>query len=487
MREQAGQRTAPRPTGRVSRAAGFACGAAFLLASAGLTGQAGAETTTATQAAPTSPTPASVVLPLLPVDSSTPSPLAPRERALMVDDLTDPALGPGVAALVADAQSPQLARATTAPRMPASTMKLLTATAALQLLGPSARIATSVVSASSGGTGVGTTSRRPERLVLVGGGDATLQTRDLPGSAVDPAYWRPATLTDLARRTAAALADRHVRWVSLGYDDALFTGPSVAPSWESDYVTTGVVAPVTALMTDEGLVDPASASFDRVADPAHEAADRFADLLQARGIKVAASVSSVPRSFDASARSELASVQSPPMTWLVERMLTDSDNQLAEALARLVAAADHRPASFRGAGAALRQVASEVAGAPATRAIRVDDGSGLSRADRLTATLLAALVRHAVDDASARPLLPSLPVAAFTGTLADRYRTVATRAGAGVVRAKTGTLTGVDTEAGIVVDGSGALRVFAFMADATNGDVDASRNALDAAASRLVP
>jgi D-alanyl-D-alanine carboxypeptidase/D-alanyl-D-alanine-endopeptidase (penicillin-binding protein 4) len=56
-----------------------------------------------------------------------------------------------------------------------------------------------------------------------------------------------------------------------------------------------------------------------------------------------------------------------------------------------------------------------------------------------------------------------------------------------VVRAKTGTLTGVDTEAGIVVDGSGALRLFAFLADATTGDVEASRDALDAAASRLVP
>jgi D-alanyl-D-alanine carboxypeptidase/D-alanyl-D-alanine-endopeptidase (penicillin-binding protein 4) len=71
-------------------------------------------------------------------------------------------------------------------------------------------------------------------------------------------------------------------------------------------------------------------------------------------------------------------------------------------------------------------------------------------------------------------------VAGFTGTLATRY----TDGAAGVVRAKTGTLTGVNTLAGTVVDRDGRLLAFAFLASDTT-DAQAAQSALDRTATAL--
>jgi D-alanyl-D-alanine carboxypeptidase/D-alanyl-D-alanine-endopeptidase (penicillin-binding protein 4) len=94
------------------------------------------------------------------------------------------------------------------------------------------------------------------------------------------------------------------------------------------------------------------------------------------------------------------------------------------------------------------------------------DASGLSRLDRVTAAALVGVLRIATSgDARLAPLTAGLPVAGFTGTLADRYEHAGSRAGAGVVRAKTGTLAGVNALAGEVVDADGRLLLFAFVAD----------------------
>ena len=242
--------------------------------------------------------------------------------------------------------------------------------------------------------------------------------------------------------------------MTLSYDTSLYEGPVVHPIWAVDHTN---LAPVTALMADEGRLDDSSSGVaNRSEDPAADAARKFADLLKERGIET-----TVPGPSKATARAKaLAAVESPPMSALVERMLTNSDNDIAEALARQTALASDEPASFKGGGTATRKQLKKL-GLP-VKGAKFADGSGLDRADKLTADLLTALLAKAADPArpELRAALTGLPVAGFTGTLRTRY---ANQPGTGLVRAKTGTLTGVHTLAGTVVDADGRLLGFAFL------------------------
>ena len=126
---------------------------------------------------------------------------------------------------------------------PASTTKLLTAVAALHVLGPDHRFTTRAVLEGQG---------EQRRVVLVGGGDPYLLSK--PDRRRDePAYPARADLRTLARqRPPRARRPGRSGRAALGYDDSLFTGPEVNPHWEPSYVPDGVVAPITALWVDEG-------------------------------------------------------------------------------------------------------------------------------------------------------------------------------------------------------------------------------------------
>jgi len=174
-------------------------------------------------------------------------------------------------------------------------------------------------------------------------------------------------------------------------------------------------------------------------------------------------------------------VRSAPLSTLVEQMLHASDNVIAECLARQVALAEHQPASFTGAAAAVRAVLVRLGVDPGPGMV---DGSGLAASDRVAAAVLARVLRLAAATARLRYLISGLPVAAWSGTLAGRFESAASRAAAGVVRAKTGTLTGVSALAGLVHDRSGRLVAFAFVADRA-GPTAAAEAALDALAARL--
>ncbi|MFJ8176955.1 D-alanyl-D-alanine carboxypeptidase/D-alanyl-D-alanine-endopeptidase [Streptomyces sp. NPDC094469] len=336
---------------------------------------------------------------------------------------------------------------------PASTTKIATAVSALSALGPDHRITTRV--ALEPGT---------REAVLIGGGDPTLTARAKADG------W--ASLRTLAARTATSLTARGIRQVTLSYDTTLYSGPDLHPIGVNDNL-----ARVSPLMADEGRTDGSfSGPVARVSDPAADAARKFAGFLTAAGIKTSA-----PGTSKASGRAEtLATVTSPPLSAIVERMLTNSDNDIAEALARQTALAGGGPASFAGGADAIRARLSAL-GLPMTGA-SFHDGSGLDRDDRLTANLLTALLVKAADAdrPGLRPVLTGLPVAGFTGTLSTRY----TDGAAGVVRAKTGTLTGVNTLAGTVVDKDGRLLAFAFLAADTTSPLDA-QEALDRTATAL--
>ncbi|MFF6997835.1 D-alanyl-D-alanine carboxypeptidase/D-alanyl-D-alanine-endopeptidase [Streptomyces sp. NPDC008313] len=354
--------------------------------------------------------------------------------------LDDPALGVRRTGVVVDVATGErlYGRNVGDALIPASTTKIATAVAALSTAGPDHRITTRVV--LEPGT---------EEVVLVGGGDPTLTAR-----AKADGY---ASLRELADDTARALKKRHLGKVTLSYDTSLYTGPAQHPIGVN-----GNLAPVTALMADEGrLDDSGKGPAPRAADPAQDAARTFADLLHDRGVETGA-----PGVSRAGERAKpLASVSSPPLSALVERMLTNSDNDIAEAMARQAALASGGPASFEGGALAIRSALKKLR-LPVEGAVFAD-GSGLNRDDRLTAGLLTALLAEAGDPrhAELRPVLTGLPVAGFSGTLSHRYTDDVL--GTGVVRAKTGTLTGVNTLAGTVVDADGRLLAFAFLTSDT--------------------
>ncbi|MDF9813923.1 D-alanyl-D-alanine carboxypeptidase/D-alanyl-D-alanine-endopeptidase [Streptomyces sp. SPB162] len=378
----------------------------------------------------------------------------PTQQALaarLAPLLRDPALGPLRTGAVIDAATGKLLFGSGAgtPSVPASTIKIATAAAALSVLGPDHRISTTVLAAGEHST------------VLVGGGDPTLTA---------------AALRTLADDTARALAARGTTATSLGYDLSLYSGSVLHPIGRNENI-----APVTPLMTDEGRVDKSDhGPADRSPDPAADTATAFAKLLRARGIEV---TGTPVRTSAAASGSQLAVARSAPLSALVERMLTNSDNDIAEALARQTAIAAHLPASFGGAQQAVTAALDRLGLPPA--GAKFTDGSGLSRADALSAQQLARLLALAASPhhPQLRPILTGLPVAGFSGTLSDRFRG-GPASGAGLIRAKTGTLTGVNAITGTVVTADGRLLTFAFLAQGTTS-ATAAQSALDRLASAL--
>ena len=351
----------------------------------------------------------------------------------------DPALGT-IAGLVVDAETgTQLfTRHAGRPMAPASTVKLLTAVAALSQLSAEEPLETGIV-------------RTGKTLYLVGGGDVTLAAKSRPG------YPRVASLADLAAKTAAAVSS--IGQLRLRYDASAWSGPVIAKGWSPGYLSAGNVSRLSPLEVDEGRLAK-GATAPRAVDPARQAVLDFQKALLDRGLQVRGQVR--PAQAPASGLG-IAAVESPPIPALVARMLTDSDNDLAEALGRLLAVRAGQPPTFSGAAAAVTAAVRNL-GVPMS-GVHLYDASGLSRDDRVTPQALVAVLRLATSgNAAMAPLSAGLPVAGFTGTLADRFRGKTTSPAAGVVRAKTGTLAGVSALAGQVVDADGRLLLFAFLA-----------------------
>jgi D-alanyl-D-alanine carboxypeptidase/D-alanyl-D-alanine-endopeptidase (penicillin-binding protein 4) len=384
-------------------------------------------------------------------------PTASGLRSALAASLSTAALGPDVSALVADPVTGRvlLSEQGSQSSTPASTEKLVTSLAALAVLGGGARFSTRVVHGAT-----------PDRVILVGGGDPTLAVNAFPASD----YPKPATLAALAAATARALKAQHRTTVSLGYDTSLFTGPPLAPGWPDNYVSTGNVTPIVSLEVDQGRLGLAGAPEDsddpynlrpRSTDPAAVAASAFTALLTADGI----GISGTPVTQTAPPRAPaIASVSSPPLSAIVEQMLQESNNVVAEDLARQVAVATGQPASFSGAAAA---VTAELRRLGVTGGLSMVDGSGLSPQDAIAPATLVKVVELAMARPGLRALLAGLPVAGFSGTLHAGQSVFSAIGGAalGTVRAKTGNLDTVTTLAGLVSDQGGTTLVFAFMAD----------------------
>lgn len=416
--------------------------------------------------APASSTAAPAPPVLKPATDEGVAPTAAGVRRALAAALKDPTLGTHHGVYVYDIERRKTLTNTAGTFVPASTMKLLTTTAALATLGPDHQFTTKVVGSGSS-------------IVLVGGGDPYLVSRKpATGAHPDPV---PATLPDLASATAKALRAKGVRTVSLGYDASLFSGPAVNQNWLPKYLSEGIVSPTSALWVDEGRKVPGMAA--RWPDPARAAANAFAARLKAAGIKVTGTTKPVRAQPGAPV---VAQVRSPRLAEIVEHINLVSDNDGAEVLLRQVGIATHTGSTY-GAGltglrTTLASLGIDLSGA------RILDGSGLSRNNGVPLRLLGSvLVLAASDDhPGLRAVITGLPVAGFTGSLADRFTAAGSIAGSGYIRAKTGTLTSVHSLAGVVRDRTGTLLVFAAATDsAPPNKALAARTALDRVAGAI--
>jgi D-alanyl-D-alanine carboxypeptidase/D-alanyl-D-alanine-endopeptidase (penicillin-binding protein 4) len=381
--------------------------------------------------------------------------------------LKDRALGGHINAAIIDATTGDrlLDQNSGTAALPASTLKLLTAEAVLKARGPAYRIPTRVVAGA-----------QPGEVVLIGGGDPTL------GGGERRTYPDGARLDQLATQVKQALGGTAPTRVVV--DASLFGPPALGPGWDSDIVPSGNAPPITALMIDGGRAAAASAhgTSPRVTEPDLTAGQAFAGAL---GLPAAA----VSRGTAPAGAAQLGLIESPPMERLVELMLVESDNVIAECLARQVALVRGQPGTFAGGAAAMQAVLGEL-GLPVDGLV-LSDASGLSRQNRVSPALLAGALLLATkpDHPELRALFSGMPVGGYSGTLRDRYRKPASGgAGAGQVRAKTGSLSGLNSIAGVVVDADGRLLVFAVIADQSpvlGGVPSPSQEALDRVAAAL--
>ena len=338
--------------------------------------------------------------------------------------------------------------------VPASTTKILTALAAIDILGADKTFTTKVVSAKKG------------RITLLAGGDPYLVSY----RSTVPA--RKANLEDLAAATAKALKKSGVKKVTLTFDAPLFSGASYSSSWKQSW--SSYTARIMSLTVNAGM----SGSY-AYTNPASSTAKLFAKKLAARGIKVTyAGSTSV-----AKGAKTIASVTSARLGTLVRRMLRYSDNVAAEMFARHIARATGRTPSFAGGSATITAWLKE-RGLWAS-GMAIDGGSGLSSSTKVRPSVLAKAVGFALDDARYVDVVAGLPVAGVNGTLKRRFNDPSEKAGRTVVHAKTGSLKKVNALAGYTTSRDGEVLTFAFLTTQDGKHSTAAGNWLDRSATVL--
>jgi D-alanyl-D-alanine carboxypeptidase/D-alanyl-D-alanine-endopeptidase (penicillin-binding protein 4) len=383
---------------------------------------------------------------------------------------------------------------------PASSLKLLTGSAALATLGHDARFDTTAVLDG-------------HEVWLTGGGDVLLGD----GESKDDEVNGHAGLGTLAEETVAALKKQGITGqVKVGLDSSLFPGPGLNSNWASDLVTTNNITEVQtpAMYAGRANSDHHSAV---VRNPASEARSTFLSRLQE-----AASTSGLDVDFvqgetwagasddaadsdssatdgpsnpakDAAASGDAASeapsgkviakVSSSTVIQQLEYMENNSDNYLAEVYGRLVATKSGGKGTISGATSAVTNAVKKL-GVDVT-GLDMRDTSGLAATNQVSPATLAQLlaVTQTSSNADLRDLAPLLPVSGVSGTLSGRLTGTEAK---GLVRAKTGTLADVISLSGFVTTKDGRLLSFSVMSSGVEGAQSDARAATDAVAEALL-
>ncbi|GAB3214124.1 D-alanyl-D-alanine carboxypeptidase/D-alanyl-D-alanine endopeptidase [Marinactinospora thermotolerans] len=418
------------------------------------------------------------------------------------------------------------AHAARSPLVPASTTKLLTAAAALEVLGPDHRFTTTVEAGTAPSRGV-----VKGDLYLVGTGDPTLTpaaydelaadiaaagvhevTGDLVADdtrfddqrlvddweADDEPYYYAAQISAL---TVAANEDYDTGVTEVtvrpgpaeGAPVAVDVGPATGYLDVDSDARTGAAgspdtlevtrAPGTNTLTVTGSLPADGAAFSglrTVHEPTDYAAHVFAQALADHGVEVHGTIT---RGTAPAATAELARRESMELADLLVPFMKLSNNGHAEILVKAIG---HEAAGEGSWAAGLAEVEAAAAGIGVKpRGLHLNDGSGLSRSNRMTAAFVVELLAQARDEPWFDVWRASLPVAGHPdrmtgGTLAGRMRGTAAE---GNVRAKTGTLTGVSALSGYVTAANGEELAFAVVNNGYPGA--APRGVQDAIAVRL--
>lgn len=351
------------------------------------------------------------------------------------------------------AATPVAAYRADTPRIPASTLKLATSAAALIQFGPDHRFTTRLLA--------GPTTRRDGRTLrgavyLKGAGDPLLATR---GYATD---WLPAGATALSD-LALPLRRRGVRLVRgpIVADETLFDSRRLGPGWPAYY--SAYSSPLSAVAVNQDYAGNGRASY--VSDPPLAAARRVRAALKGVGV---AHVGLLRSGRAPGGSRVLATAVSPPLSAIVRTMNLASDNFVAETLTKGVGAAEGGAGtSTAGTARTGDLLAARGMLGPGDRLV---DGSGLSRANRLSARSLVGILAAADADPTWGAALTASLAHGGEGTLIRRFTTgVATKR----VRAKTGYLNEVSSMAGRVVSRRGQRYAFAVIANTP--DIAAAR------------
>lgn len=162
---------------------------------------------------------------------------------------------------------------------------------------------------------------------------------------------------------------------------------------------------------------------------------------------------------DSQAGQVITTHRSAPLPVLLKVMLEDSDNLIADNLAKTLGQRFFdQPGSFRNGTEAIKQIITEHTGIDLSRAV-LADGSGLSRDNRIMASDMMKVVTYIYQHNASLNLLADLPVSGQTGTL--RYRqSIRHQPLQNQLVAKSGSLYGTFNLAGVMTTKSGKPLLF---------------------------
>lgn len=391
------------------------------------------------------------------INDQAPLPDSTTVQALAQALRDDPRTGVSTNVLVVDLATGQTIASVDGddPQVPASTTKVLTTAAALHAMGLDFAFETTVTFDPASST-----------VTLVAGGDMMLAP-DAGHHGEKTAALGWAGVGDLADQTASALAAHGVTAVTVNFDDTDFPKPAIPEAWPAYVVPSGYGAPVTGLAVNIARQGEEVYS-QRWPDPSAHAAETFALRLSERGIETR-----IGSRKDATGET-VATVRSAPLSVIVEHTLYESDNTIAEQLARDLALHTGRPATPQGASAAileqLAEMGVDIAG------LEIYDGAGYSSRNRISPRHLVDTLRATLADGPLHQYLQWLPTGALEGTVSGRFHDTPA---AGLLRAKTGSLTGVTSIAGVLQTADGRVLLFAVLADGMPAGQPRPRAAID--------